>query len=285
VKIIVDNFPRLQLMVTGSSAFELKNKLSDAMTGRYFDFSLYPLAVKEVISHDFEAKFLLNDLLIFGGYPTVFLAKKANDKIDLLTKILESYLFNDILEFAHIRNSDKIKDLCKLLAFQIGSEVNEHELANTLGLDRKTVGSYLNFLEQAFIIFRVRPYSANLRQEINRKFKVYFFDLGVRNALIGNFSELKTRPDVGGLWENFLVVERMKKNAFEEKLTEKFFWRTYNGAEVDYLEQSKINAKLSAFEFKWRAGKLSRGAGSFSKIYKTPVSLVNRENFSEFVLF
>ncbi len=284
LKIIVDNFPNLLLVATGSSAFELKNSLSDAMTGRYYDFTLYPLALREVITRDLEAGYLLDDFLRFGAYPAVYLSQKTKDKIITLEKIIESYLFKDVFEFGKIRNSEKIKDLCKLLAYQIGNEVNENELSNTLGLDRKTIGSYLNLLEQAFIIFRLKPFSSNLRQEIGRKFKIYFLDLGIRNALIGNFNELKTRPDVGALWENWLVMERMKKHSFAEKLIEPFFWRTYGGAEIDYLEKSKIDEKMSAFEFKWRKGNLSRGASRFREIYKTGVKLINKENFTEFVL-
>lgn len=284
LKIIHDNFPKIKVFATGSSSFELKNKLSDAMTGRYLDFQLYPLSLSEIIRDNLEPDYLLEDLLRFGSYPEVWLTKKVPDKILLLQKITDSYLFNDILTFQKIRNSDVIKNLTKALAYQLGNEVNENELANRLKIDHKTVGSYLDILEQAFVIIRLKPFSQNPRREIGRNYKIYFMDLGVRNALIGDFNELSLRLDAGPLWENFLILERIKKLSFQEQLKDCYFWRSYGGAEVDYLEKSKTDASLMAFEIKFSGKKLSKGAYSFQKSYHKAVELINHENYQKFII-
>lgn len=283
-KIIYDNFPGVMVVATGSSSFELKNKMSDAMTGRYVDFMLYPLALSEIENFEKPVKpeLLLDQILLYGEYPEVYLLKEPDLKKMLLVKIGESYLYKDILEFSRIRNSEAIKNLTRALAYQVGSEVNENELASRIKIDRKTLLSYLDILEKAFVIIRLYPYSQNPRREIGRRYKVYFVDLGIRNMLVGDFNPIEVRADGGALWENFLVVERLKLKANTGSLARPYFWRSYSGAEVDYLEVGE--GKVGAWEIKsGEKGNLSRGAGVFAKNYSVKVDVVNRQNWREFV--
>ncbi|MEK7517162.1 MAG: DUF4143 domain-containing protein, partial [Patescibacteria group bacterium] len=194
-----------------------------------------------------------------------------------LDKIVESYLFKDILTFQRVKNSQAIKDLTKALAYQIGSEVNENELANRLNVDRKTVVSYLDILEKAYVIISAHPYSKNPRREIGKNYKVYFVDLGIRNSLIGDFNPLSLRSDAGFLWENFLFIERRKLFANNQIGHSSYFWRSYSGAEVDYIEKL-TNKDIQAFEFKYSDINISKGANSFTNEYKTEVKLINKEN-------
>lgn len=276
LKILYDNFQDIRVLATGSSNFELKNRLSDALTGRYLDFELLPLSLSE-ISHKENYKHFIDDLMLFGGFPEVFLGKDSAYKKDLLDKIIESYLFKDILAFNRIRNSQAIVELTQALAYQVGSEINENELANRLKIDRKTVISYLDILEKSFVIRRVYPYSKNPRQEIGRRYKIYFYDLGLRNALIGDFNPLNIRQDVGALWENFLFIERYNQLNNHNMRTRQYFWRSYTGAEVDYIEDHP----LSAFEFKYSGTNISRGSRAFETVYKVKPKLINKENVDE----
>lgn len=280
LKIIHDLIPSVRVLATGSSSFDLRGKAVETLTGRYVDFILSPFSLCEaVLGQSWE--YLLPQILVYGLYPQIFLEPVSTEKRLLLEKIIESYLFKDVLAFGRVRSSQAIMDLAKALAYQIANEVSENELANRLKINRKTVVSYLNILEKAFVIFRLPAFSRNPRREIGRASKIYFWDLGVRNALIGDFNPLDVRSDTGVLWENFLIVERRKKFLNKGQIIESRFWRSYGGAEVDYLEI--IDGKISAFEFKYGEGKLSRGTGSFRQEYKIPVSLINRKNFSEFV--
>lgn len=278
LKILYDNFKDIRVLATGSSSFELKNRLSDALTGRYLDFELLPFSLSEV-SHKDNYKYFVDDLMLFGGFPEIFLEKTNTFKSNLLDKIIESYLFKDILAFNRIRNSQAIMELTQALAYQIGSEVNENELSNRLKIDRKTVISYLDVLEKSFVIRRVYPYSKNPRREIGRRYKVYFYDLGLRNALIGDFNPLNIRQDVGALWENFLFIERYKNINNHNIRAKQYFWRSYTGAEVDYIEDHP----LSAFEFKYSGKNISRGSKAFESAYKVRPKLINKENLSEFL--
>jgi len=278
LKIIYDNL-ETKILVTGSSSFELKNKLSDSLAGRYLDFILYPFSFAEVK----EDILKIEKTIIYGLYPEVFLIKKNTDKILFLNTLIESYLFKDILSFQKIRNSQALKDLLTAVAYQIGSEVNENELANRLKIDRKTIISYLDILEKSFIIKRLYPYSKNPRREIGRRYKIYFVDLGIRNALIGDFNDFNLRQDSGVIWENFIVMEKIKSLENEGKIKDLFFWRSYNGAEIDLIEKSKTTAKLRAFEIKYQDNKLSRGAKEFLKDYDIPIKIVNTNNYQEFI--
>ena len=278
LKILYDNFPNVRVLATGSSSFELKNRLSDAITGRYLDFELLPLSFPEVANVKNHQHFI-DELMLFGGFPEVFLSKDIEYKKSLLDKIIESYLFKDILAFNRIRNSQAIVELTKAIAYQIGSEISENELSNRLKTDRKTVVSYLDILEKSFVIRRLYPYSQNPRREIGRRYKIYFYDLGLRNALIGDFNSLNVRQDLGALWENFLFIERYKKINNYDIRTKQYFWRSYTGAEIDYIEDNPF----SAFEFKYSAQKTSRGSHAFEIAYGVKPKLVNKNNLEEFI--
>lgn len=281
LKIIYDNIPNIKILATGSSSFDLKNKTAETLTGRFLDFTLFPFSVKEVTKHSDVLQFLLPSFLLYGFYPQIYLTPDPSQKRVLLQKIAESYLFRDILSFQRIRRPQAIIDLAKALAYQIGNEVNENELANRLKIDRKTVVSYLDILEKGLVTKRLYPFSKNPRREIGRNYKVYFLDLGIRNSLIDDFNELPLRNDIGSMFENFLIIERLKKFANQNQMLEIHFWRSYGGAEIDYLEEQ--NGSRQPFEFKYSAKNLSRGASSFTKKYQSKVKLVNRENFPEFI--
>lgn len=290
LKIIYDNFPDVRVLATGSSGFDLKNKLSDPLTGRYLDFTLYPFSFTEVLQTDRDNKALLKNqadallpqVMLYGLYPEVYLSNTPEQKQALLERIVDSYLFKDILTFQKVKNSQAIKDLTKALAYQIGSEVNENELSNRLKIDRKTVVSYLDILEKSYVIVSAHPYSKNPRREIGSHYKIYFVDLGIRNTLTSDFNSLDLRTDAGFLWENFLFVERKKLFANKAMVVTSNFWRSYSGAEVDYIEKS-TNKELKAFEFKYGSGSLSKGAGSFTREYGTKVQLISQENYLDFI--
>lgn len=293
LKILVDLYPELMILATGSSSFELRNRLSDALTGRYVDFHLYPLSLGEILQTIRDiydpalvkptADALLNDILRYGLYPEIYLEANPGTKQLLLSKLVESYLFKDILAFQRVRHSQTIVDLARALAYQIGHEVNENELANRLKIDRKTVVNYIDILEKSFVILRLFPFSRNPRREIGRQSKIYFLDLGIRNTLIGDFNDLSLRPDRGAIWENFLIIERIKTHLNQGLNVQSRFWRSYGGAEVDYIEESD-GGLLQAYEFKFGGATLRRGADSFTKIYSTDVQLVNQENYLDFLL-
>lgn len=286
LKILHDNFPGLKLIVTGSSSFELKNQLSDPLTGRYLDFTLFPLSWQEIVNYQKppDAVYLVADQLLYGSYPEIYLENSVQAKQVLLSKITESYLFKDILSFSKIRNSQAIQNLVRALAYQIGSEVNENELSNRIKIDRKTLLSYLEILEKSFVIYRLHPHSANPRREIGRRYKVYFIDLGIRNSLINDFNSLDIRNDVGALWENFLIVERLKLLKNSGQNFHARFWRNYNGAEVDYLEIT--GPKIQAWEIKYGSkATLSRGVKTFNTDYQSQTGLLNPDNFQDFLTF
>jgi hypothetical protein len=293
LKILVDLYPTLIILATGSSSFELRNRMSEALTGRYIDFRLYPLSITEVLRYagmldDLAlrkpaADALLTDVLRYGLYPEIYLEPNPATKQLLLVKLVESYLFKDILSFQRVRYSQTIVDLARALAYQIGQEVNESELANRLKIDRKTVLNYIDILEQSFVIRRLPPFSRNPRREIGKHSKVYFLDLGIRNALIGDFNDLSLRPDRGVVWENFLIIERFKAHLNQSRSLRGHFWRTYNGAEVDYLEEGDAG-KLQAYEIKFGSSALTRSAISFKEAYAVDVQLINSENYLSFIL-
>jgi len=293
LKILVDLFPGLMILVTGSSSFDIRNRMSETLTGRYVDFLLYPLSLAEILHsvgvvHDAAlrapaAQALLPDLLCYGQYPEIYLEANPATKKLMLSKLVESYLFKDILTYQRVRASQTVIDLARALAYQIGNEVNENELANRLKIDRKTVLNYIDILEKSFVITRLYPFSRNPRREIGKQCKIYFLDLGIRNALIGDFNDLALRPDRGVVWENFLIIERMKLNQNQNRSVQGRFWRAYGGAEVDYLEELGAN-QIRAFEIKFGISALSRGTDSFKHAYSVDVQLINQENYLDFVL-
>lgn len=292
LKILVDLYPGPMILVTGSSSYELRNQLSDALTGRYIDFLLYPFSLGEVfrtmsVAADAAlqkpaADALLPDILRYGLYPEIYLESNPATKELLLSKLVESYLFKDIFSFERIRHSQALIDLARALAYQIGNEVNENELANRLRIDRKTVVNYIDLLEKSFVVLRLHPYSRNPRREIGKQSKIYFLDLGIRNALIGDFNDPVIRSDQGVLWENFLIIERQKTLFNQGQFVQPRFWRTYSGAELDYLEEVGAG-QINAFELKMRGTTLRRGAHTFIKEYGVDVRLINQENYLEFL--
>lgn len=293
LKILVDLYPKLMILVTGSSSFELRSQVNEALTGRYIDFQLAPLSLAEVLQYagvvnDLAlrkpaADALLDDVLRYGLYPEIYLEGNPATKQLLLSRLVESYLFKDILAYQRIRYSQAILDLARALAYQIGNEVNENELANRLKIDRKTVMSYIDILEKSFVVMRLFPFSQNPRREIGKQNKIYFLDLGIRNALIGDFNNLSLRSDRGAVWENFLIVERTKKFLNLGQRAEGRFWRTYGGAEVDYVEVSGRNPS-EAYEFKLGGSILGRSAEAFTRAYSVDVQLVNQDNYLSFLL-
>jgi len=282
LKLLYDTKPELQIIATGSSSFELQDKMAEPLTGRKRTFYLYPFSYKEVAQNQsiLEARRLLETRLIFGSYPDV-VNNTGNEK-NILTEIANSYLYKDILKLDHIRKPTHIEKLLQALAFQVGSEVSYHELAQTIGnIDTATVEKYIDLLEKAFIIFKLPAFSRNLRNEIKKGKKYYFYDNGVRNVLISNFSNIDLRQDKGALWENFLISERLKNNHYDERYANTYFWRTHDKAEIDYIEEE--DGVLNAFEFKWKAQKV-RFPNSFLEAYPNyKTSVISQANFEDFI--
>jgi predicted AAA+ superfamily ATPase len=268
LKIIVDQAPDIRVVVTGSSSFELAGQVGEPLTGRKRTLTLYPMAQSELISahNRFELHENLPDYLVYGTYPEVLLASSPRLKIEVLMEITNSYLLKDILAFDRIKNSRTLLDLLKLLAYQVGSEVALSELSTQLGVDVKTVKRYLDLLEKAFVLYRLNGFSRNLRQEVSNKSKYYFLDTGIRNAIIAQFSRLEERNDQGVLWENFMVIERLKFRAYSSLHANEYFWRTYQGQEIDLVED--FNGNLFGYEFKWSSKKKVRPPSNWAATYK-----------------
>ena len=282
LKILYDNCRSLKLIVTGSSALELANTVAESLAGRTHTYYLYPLSFLE-LSTQFETAYLkrsIDTYLIYGSYPDVLQYSAQADKKAYLQDLSESYLYKDVLEIGSIRYSRKLKALLTLLAFQIGSEVSYSEIGQQVGLSHHTVIDYIQLLTQAFIIKPLYGFSRNLRKEITKKPKLYFHDLGIRNALIGNFAPLNMRSDSGALWENFLVMERTKRNHYQKHYCNAYFWRTYTGAELDYIED--YDGTLHGYEFKWR--KSSKIPERWRDNYSQSFQCINSHNFLEFIL-
>jgi hypothetical protein len=280
LKLLVDTFPDTQVIATGSSSFDLSNTINEPLTGRKIVYQLYPLAVGELLAVQtrLELQRLLEYRLRYGMYPGVVF---GDDPAAEVIEIATSYLYRDVLEYQAVKSSDLLRRLLQALALQVGSEVSYNELARLLGLDKTTVARYVGLLEQAYIIFHLPPFSRNLRKELGKLRKVYFHDLGVRNALINNFNRLQLRQDVGALWENFFISERIKYNHNRHRPANIYFWRTYDGAELDYLEEE--GGELTGFECKWSATRW-RMPAAFSQAYPgSQLQLVTPTNYLEFL--
>lgn len=258
LKLLVDHVPGIRIIATGSSSFELAGQIGEPLTGRKHTLTLFPISELELLPyyggnrHDLSLG--LSERLVFGSYPEAISAKTKVERKDVLGEIVGSYLLKDILELDRIRNAKTLHDLVRLIALQIGNEVSLHEIATALGIDRKTVARYLDLLEKSFILYNLRGYSRNLRKEVTKKSKYYFYDTGVRNALISNFNDLSHRDDVGALWENFMVIERLKTRSYKNIPANDYFWRTWDQNEVDFVEEH--GGKLSGYEFKWKKQKV-----------------------------
>jgi len=283
LKIIVDQIKNIRVLATGSSSFDLANKIGEPLVGRQRIIKLFPLAVMELIENygRMYVQENLGNLLVFGSYPEVILAKSFKEKRNILTLIRDAYLFKDILELENIKNSEKILSLLKLIALQIGKEVSLQELGNSLEMSKNTVERYLDLLEKTFIIKRVFGFSRNLRKEITKTSRFYFLDNGIRNAVISNFNDLDSRDDVGMLWENFLFVERMKKREYKQIFANQYFWRTWDKKEIDLVEER--DGRLFGYEFKWRPKKTNPPADWLKAYPEAEYKVITPENYLNFV--
>ena len=284
MKLMVDNIPGIHIIATGSSSFELAGQTGEPLTGRKKTLMLFPIAQMEMIHHfnRFELTEKLEEFLVYGSYPTVITANSFSQKSGLLNEITGSYLFKDILEFERIKNPQFLLDLLRLLAYQIGSEVSINELSQNLGIDNKTVKRYIDLLEKAFIIYTLRGYSGNLRKEISKKSKYYFYDPGIRNAVIANFNPLRLRNDAGQIWENFLLIERIKKQSYLPLYANNFFWRSWSKKEVDLVEERE--GKLYGYEFKWSSKKIKPPKLWLESYPQSTWEVINRDNYLEFII-
>lgn len=284
LKIIIDQFPKIKIIATGSSSFDLSGQVGEPLTGRKNTLTLFPISQLEYakLYSRFDLKNKLNEWLIYGSYPDVLTTDNKNQKIEFLRELVDSYLLKDILAFDMVKNSKTIFDLLKLLAFQVGQEVSLTELGQKLNIDYKTVARYLDLLEKSFIVCRLSGYSRNLRKEINQKNKYYFWDNGVRNALISNFNSVDLRDDVGKLWENFLFIERLKKKSYKNIYGNNYFWRTWEQHEIDLVEER--DGQLFGFEFKWGKVKSTSSRIFLNTYKKSDFTVIDKNNYLDFIL-
>ncbi len=282
MKIITDRFKDVQLFTSGSSSFDLSNKINEPLTGRKWEYQLFPVSWEEYESyHGFlHAEQNLENRLLYGFYPDVL--NNTGDEISILRNLVNSYLYKDILSFAEIRKPEVLEKMVQALALQIGSEVNYSELAQTVNVDKNTVSKYIDILEKGYIIFKLNSFSRNLRNEIKTNKKIYFYDNGVRNMVIGNFNPIEMRNDKGALWENFLISERVKQIEYKESLVHTYFWRTKQQQEVDFVEED--GGKVFGYEFKWNKKKFQKLPKTFIETYNAESKVIDKDNFREFVI-
>ena len=284
IKILHDSFPNVQLAVTGSSSLDLSNSINEPLTGRKFEYNLFPFSTNELVNHTsmLEEMRLLKNRLVYGFYPDV--VNNPGEEKEILTNIVNSYLYKDVFEFQDIRKSSVIEKLVQALALQVGSEVSFNELGNLLGIDTVTVQRYVDLLEKAYVIFHIRSFSRNVRNELKKSIKIYFYDNGVRNSVISNFSPVDLRSDIGALWENFLISERIKNNAYHNKNAKYYFWRTTQKQEIDFIEE--VDQNLFAYEFKYNPKKVnSKCPVTFSNNYpNVPFDVITSESYMDFVV-
>ena len=282
LKLITDQMKDVLLLVSGSSSLEIANEINEPLTGRKFEFMLYPVSWQEFHRHAgyISAMQQLEMRLVYGMYPEVI--GHPGDEKDILREITGSYLYKDLLSWKGIRKPEILDKLLKALALQIGNLVSYNELANTIQVDKNTVSNYIDLLEKAFVVFKLQPFTRNQRNEISSGRKIYFYDTGIRNVLINNFNLLESRNDTGALWENFMVAERMKFLHYSRQYTGTWFWRNHQQKEIDYIEEA--DGKISAFEFKWNPEKKFKVPSSFTEHYDiSDVEVVSRGNFLPFV--
>jgi predicted AAA+ superfamily ATPase len=283
IKLVVDNIKTVKVIATGSSVFELANSINEPLTGRKWEYHLYPFSFSEMVKkNNFpEEKRLLNHRLIFGYYPEVVL--HPGEEEERLKELVSSYLYKDILTWERIQKPDRMEKLLQALAFQIGNEVSYHELGQISGLDNQTTEKYIDLLEKAFIIFRIGSLSRNLRNELKKSRKIYFHDNGLRNAVINQFSSAGLRDDIGRLWENFMMSERVKLLAYQRINANQYFWRTHAQQEIDYIEER--NGRMNAYEFKWNPKAKVKIPAAFLNGYPgTSTHVITPENMDEFLI-
>lgn len=280
-KIITDQFSGVHLILSGSSAFEISGETGEPLTGRKKVFKLLPVSFHEWAIYE-GLSVAIQDVkirLVYGFYPEIL--TEEDDRVETITEIAQTYLYKDILSYANIKFPDVVEKLVRALAYQIGNEVNYNELSNLLKIDYKTVVNYIDILEKSFVVFRLSSFSTNQRVEIRKGVKIYFYDLGIRNALIQNFSPIELRNDVGALWENFVIAERIKQIIYSRQNINSYFWRTTQNQEIDYIEEH--NGTIKAFEIKWKNRKVTGPSKSFSKYYDASFEVIHPENFFSYV--
>ncbi len=285
LKLMVDTVPSVKILASGSSAFDLSNKLGEPLTGRKRTFNLFPISQSEYSKTEsiVETKSKLKERLIFGSYPELLQLNSRNEKSMYLTELINSYLLKDILEFDGLRNAKKILDLLKLIAYQIGKEVSLSELGNNLGLHKDTVAKYLDLLSKVFVVYRLDGYSRNLRKEVSKMSRWYFYDNGIRNAIINNVNDLSLRNDQGDLWENYILSERVKHQNYNNLMVSNYFWRTYQKQEIDWVEERE--GKLFATEVKWNPKKMAKVPKTFMDAYpESEFQLINTDNYLKWIL-
>lgn len=284
LKILVDEFPEMQMIATGSSSFGLGNQTAEPLTGRMLRFELYPLSLVELAGGQGYSAVepRLDFLLRFGAYPAIVDLSEAEARV-ALDELVSNYLYRDALAFVGVRKSTALIKLLELLARQIGQEVSYQELGQALGVDRRTIVSYIDLLEQCFVLFRLGAFSRNLRKEVAKSVKIYFYDLGVRNGLIQNFAPLALRNDIGAMWENFCIVERLKLLRYRQHFANQYFWRTYDQKEIDYLEE--VDGLLHGYEFKWNPTAKVKEPTDFLQAYPgSQFERIDRSNYWRFLL-
>ncbi len=282
LKLFADELPEKQVIATGSSALELSNEVNEPLTGRKYEFQLYPFSFSE-LKENFgylDVNRLLEERIIFGMYPEIVL--KSDEKKSLLKNLASSYLFKDILNYQGIRKPEILEKLLTALALQIGSQVSYNELSNMLKINKDTITKYIDLLEKAYVIFRLPPFSRNLRSELSKMRKIYFYDTGIRNALISNFNLLEIRQDTGALWENFLISERIKNNSLNDSDIRTYFWRTQQQQEIDFIEE--YDGRIFAYEFKWNPNSRKIIPKTFANNYPSAkTQIIDKENFNDFL--
>ncbi|MDQ3192070.1 MAG: ATP-binding protein [Bacteroidota bacterium] len=283
IKIITDQLKDVQVILSGSSSFELSGLMQEPLTGRKWTFHFYPVSWKEWQDHKgfLHAEQDLETRLIYGMYPDVL--NHPEEQAEVLKELVDSYLYKDVLAIGGIKKPEIMQKLLQAIAFQLGQEVSYNELASLLKIDAKTVSAYIEILEQAYVIFKLTAFSRNLRNEIKTNRKIYFYDNGVRNTVIGNYQPVSLRQDIGALWENFLISERIKLLEYTGNVSRKYFWRTKQQQEIDYIEE--LNEEIHAYEFKWNSGKKIFFPKTFSNNYKAKMTGITRKNFREFLIY
>ncbi len=282
MKIITDRFKDVQLFTSGSSSFDLSSKINEPLTGRKWEYQLFPISWEEYENHHgyLHSEQNLENRLLYGFYPDVL--NNSGDEVSILRNLVNSYLYKDILSFAEIRKPEVLEKLVQALALQIGSEVNYSELAQIIHVDKNTVSKYIDILQKGYIIFKLSSFSRNVRNEIKTNKKIYFYDNGIRNMVIGNFNPIELRNDKGALWENFLISERVKQIEYKQSLAHTYFWRTKQQQEVDFVEEN--GGEIFGYEFKWNKKKYQKLPKTFTETYNAKSKVIDKENFREFVI-
>ncbi len=282
MKIITDRFKEVQLFASGSSSFDLTNKINEPLTGRKWEYQLFPISWEEYEKHHgyLYAEQQLENRLLYGFYPDVL--NNNGDEINVLRNLVNSYLYRDILSYSDIRKPEVLDKLVQALALQVGSEVSYSELAQIVNVDKNTISKYIDILQKGYIVFKLSSFSRNVRNEIKTNKKIYFYDNGIRNMIIGNFNPIDLRTDKGALWENFLISERVKQIEYKQSLARIYFWRTKQQQEVDFVEEK--SGEIFGYEFKWNKKRYSKLPKTFTETYNAESSVIDKDNFREFVL-